>query len=151
VSTPTLTDADLVERYAPLTVDKDTADFYRGWAERELRIRHCTECGHTWLPFRPICPRCWSFAVDHVVVQGDGTVHLMMLLHQGPPAPGVDYTTGPYPVATVEFADHPGVRLTATIVDARPEDLVVGRAVSLTWFERNGMPHPAFRPTEVTR
>ena len=142
-----LTDPDLVAAYPSLTVDRDTAEYYRGWAQRELRVRHCTECGHTWLPFRPVCPRCWSFAVDHVAVRGDGTIHLLMLLHQGPAASGVDYTLGPWPVATVEFADHPGVRVTTTIVDAEPHDLAVGQPVTLTWFERDGMPHPAFRPT----
>lgn len=147
--TTTLTDPELVAAYAPLTVDRDTADFYRGWAERELRLRHCPACGHVWLPFRPLCPRCWSFAPDHVVAGGDGTIHLMMLLHQGPAAPDVDYAAGPHPVATVELADHPGVRITTTVVDAGPDDLVVGRSVTLTWIERNGMPVPAFRPTEV--
>jgi len=145
-----MSDLDLVTAYAPLSVDRDNADLYRGWLARELRVRHCRGCDHTFLPFRPVCPQCWSFDVDHRIVAGTGTIHLMMLLHQGPAAPGVDYTAGPYPVAVVELDERPGLRITATILDATPADLVIGRRVALTWFERNGAPLPAFRP-EVAR
>lgn len=142
-----MSDADLVAAYAPLTVDRDTADFYRGWLGRELRAPRCADCGHRFLPVRPMCPRCWSWSVHLVPVRGRGTIHLLMLLHQGPPAPGVDYSSGAYPVATVELEDQAGLRFTSTVVDADPATLAVGQPVEVTWIERNGVPFPAFRPS----
>ena len=143
-----LSDGALVEAYAPLVVDRDTADFYRGWLAHELRASHCTACGHDFLPPRPVCPRCWSAAVESVAVSGRGTIFLCILLHQGPPAPGVDYGAGPYPVVTVELAERPGLRFTSTVVGADPATLVVGQAVELAWIDRNGVPFPAFRVVE---
>jgi len=143
--TADLSDLELVEAYAPLVVDGDTADFYRGWLARELRVARCADCGHRFLPIRPVCPRCWSADVGTVPVSGRGTIFLCMLLHQGPPAPGVDYASGPYPVVTVELEEQAGLRFTSTVVDAVAADLAVGQAVTLDWIERNGVPFPAFR------
>jgi len=138
-------DLELVEAYAPLVVDRDTADFYRGWLARELRAPRCQACGHRFLPPRPVCPRCWSTDVPLETVSGRGTIFLCMLLHQGPPAPGVEYAQGPYPVVTVELEEQVGLRFTSTVVGTPPGDLAVGQAVTLGWIDRNGVPFPAFR------
>jgi hypothetical protein len=68
-----------------------------------------------------------------------------MALHQGPPAPGVDYAQGPYPVVTVELDEQPGLRFTSTVVGAPIDELVIGRRVVLGWIERNQVPFPVFR------
>ena len=81
---------------------------------------------------------------------GRGTVHLLMLLHQGPPAPGVDYSAGPHPVATVELVEQPALRLTSTVVDCATDEIAIGMPVELTWIERDGVPFPAFRPASAT-
>jgi uncharacterized OB-fold protein len=147
MTTAELSDAELVDAYAPLVVDRDTGSFYRGWLARELRVSECAACGHRFLPPRPVCPRCWSTDVRGVAVSGRGTIFLLLLLHQGPPAPGVDYAAGPYSVATVELEERTGLRFTTTVVDADARALALGQPVELTWIERNGMPFPAFRPT----
>lgn len=147
--TADLTDLELVEAYAPLVVDRDTADFYRGWLARELRVARCDACGHRFLPPRPVCPRCWSQDVGAEMVSGRGTIFLCLLLHQGPPAPGVDYARGPHPVVTVELDEQPGLRFTSTVVGSAPADLAVGQPVVLDWIERAGMPFPVFRRTAL--
>jgi uncharacterized OB-fold protein len=141
-----LSDADLVAGYAPLTVDRDTAAFYRGWLDKELRMNRCDDCGRWHHPPRAMCPRCWSWNVTPTAVSGRGTIYLLILLHQGPPAEGVDYSAGPYPVAAVDLEEQPGLRFTTTIVGAPPESLAVGQAVELAWRERNGLPFPVFQP-----
>src|SRR5262245_29928498 len=105
-----LSDAELVQRFAPTQVDRDQRDFYRGWLDHELRMNRCDECGRWHHPARPMCPTCWSFSVSATPVSGRGTIHLVMWLHQGPSAPGVDYTAGPYPVVTVELAEQAALR-----------------------------------------
>lgn len=143
--TADLGDLELVEAYAPLVVDRDTADLYRGWLARELRVARCDACGHRFLPPRPVCPQCWSEDVGTVAVSGRGTIHLCVLLHQGPPAPGVDYARGPHPVVTVELDEQPGLRCTSTVVGTPAADLAIGQRVALDWIERGGVPFPVFR------
>ena len=144
--TTALTDAELVERFSYLTVDRDRAEFHRGWLEHELRINRCADCGHWHQPPRPMCPRCWSWNVVATPVSGRGRVHLLMLLHQGPPAPGVDYSAGPYPVVTVELEEQPSLRYTSTIVNCDPDDIRLDMPVRLTWIDRHGAPFPVFEP-----
>jgi hypothetical protein len=96
-----------------------------------------------------MCPACWSWNVEPTAVRGTGTIHLLILLHQGPPAPGIDYAAGPYPVAAVELDEPPGLRITTTIVGAPPQELAIGQPVELTWIERKGLPFPAFRRTDA--
>lgn len=139
-------DGDLVERLSHLPVDHDTAEHYRGYLRRELVVNRCADCGRRHHPMRPMCPACWSWNVAPTPVSGRGTVHLVTLLHQGPPADGVDYARGPYPVVTVELEEQPGLRFTSTIVGCAPHDVRIGMPVELAWIERNGSPFPAFRP-----
>lgn len=128
------TDAELVARLAHLPVERDTAAHYRGYLRRELVLNRCTDCGRWHHPMRPMCPACWSWNVAPTPVSGRGTVHLVMLLHQGDAAP--------HPVVTVELAEQKGLRFSGTIVGSEPR---IGMPVELTWIERNGGPYPAFR------
>jgi uncharacterized OB-fold protein len=141
-----ISDADLVKRFSYQQVDRDNRDFYRGWLAHELRMNRCTDCGRWHHPPRPMCPACWSWNVAPTPVSGRGTVHLLMQLHQGPPAPGVDYSKGPYPVVTVELEEQPALRYTSTVVNCDPSDIAIGMPVQLTWIERHGAPFPVFEP-----
>lgn len=144
-----VTDDELVERFAGYPIDRDSAAFYRGWLAHELRMNRCRACGRWHHPPRPICPRCWSPDVVASPVSGRGTVHLLIRLHQGPPAPGVDYAAGPHPVAVVELEEQPALRFTSTVVDCAVDDVHIGMPVELTWIDRAGVPFPAFRPAST--
>jgi uncharacterized OB-fold protein len=146
-----LSDVELVERLKHVPVERDSADFYRGWLERELRLNRCDDCGRWHHPPRPMCPSCWSWHVTATPVSGHGTVHLLIKLHQGPPASGVDYTAGPYPVATIELEEQQGLRYTSTIVDGPVDELAIGMPVELDWIDRDGAPFPVFRPAATER
>ncbi len=74
-------------------------------------------------------------------VSGRGTVHLLTFLHQGPPAPGVDYAGG-FPLAAIELAEQPGLRVEATVLDCPRDQLRVGLEVELTWMDRTERPGP---------
>jgi uncharacterized OB-fold protein len=140
-----LSDADLVARLPHVHVEHHDAPHHRGWFDRRLLINRCGACGTWHHPPRPMCPACWSWDVEPTPVSGSGTVHLAMLLHQGPPAPDVDYSKGPHPVVTVDLDDAPGVRYTSTVVGVDPSEVVIGLAVELDWIERHGAPFPVFR------
>ena len=142
-------DADLVERLAHLPVERDTAEHYRGYLRHELVMNRCRDCAQWYHPMRPLCPACWSWNVVPTAVSGRGTVHLFILLHQGPPADGVDYSDAPHPVVTVELEEQTALRFTSTMVGCALSDIRIGMSVEVTWIDRHGSPYPAFRPAIV--
>lgn len=143
------TDAELLERFAAHTVTRDSAAHFRGRLDHELLINRCAECAAWHHPPKPVCPSCWSSSIVPTEVSGTGTIHLLIFLHQGPPAPGVDYGT-PYPVAAVELDEQPGLRFTGTVVGSPNEDIAIGCRVQLDWIDRVGEPVPVFRLTDHT-
>lgn len=138
-------DAEVFERFPDVRLDHLNKQYYGGLLRRELLAGRCRACGRWHTPLRPICPSCWSAGVSAVPVSGRGTVHLVTFLHQGPSAPGVDYAGG-FPLAAIELAEQPGLRVQATVVDCPRDRLRIGLKVELTWIDRDGAPWPAFRP-----
>ena len=112
-----VSDAALVERFPWVRISHDNKHLFRGWLDRQLLISRCRDCRHFHHPPKPICPECWSWRVEPTPVSGRGVIHLAMFLHQGAPAPGVDYEKAPHPVVTVELEEQPGLRFTSTVVD----------------------------------
>jgi uncharacterized OB-fold protein len=139
-----LSDEQLLDRFPGARIDYDNKAFYRGLLDRQLLIDRCGDCGHWFHPPRPICPKCWSRDIRPTPVSGRGHIHLLILLHQGPPAPGVNYAN-PHPVATIELIEQAGLRFTSTIVGSPNADLAIGQAVELCWIDRGANPVPAFR------
>ena len=141
--TEAIRDRELLATFRGHGVDRESAAHFRGRLERRLLINRCDNCGHFEHPALPVCPVCWSRDLTATEVSGNGTIHLVMFLHQGPRATGVTYEN-PHPVVTVELDEQPGLRLTATTVGVERDDIVIGRRVRLTWFDRDGTPTPAF-------
>ena len=139
-------DAALVERFPNFQIDHDSKHLFRGWLEKRLLINRCDACSRFHHPPKPVCPSCWSTELTPTQVSGRGEIFLTMLLHQGPPAPDVDYAKGPHPVVSVELEEQAGLRFTSTVVDCPLEDVKIGLPVELTWIDRNGAPFPVFRP-----
>jgi uncharacterized protein len=139
-------DATVLERYPTIRLDHLNKHVYAGYLAHRLVLGRCSACGRWHSPLRPRCPECWSESVVPTAVSGRGTVHLLTLLHQGPPTPGVDYST-PWPLAAVELEEQPGLRVVGTLVDCPPEQRRIGVPVELTWITRDGAPWPAFRPS----
>ncbi|MDG2026946.1 MAG: zinc ribbon domain-containing protein [Acidimicrobiales bacterium] len=138
-------DAELIGLFAGHGIDRDSAAHFRGRLERRLVIHRCDDCAHWHHPPRPMCPACWSWNITPTEVSGRGTIHLLMTLHQGVPAPGVDYAAG-HPVLTVELDEQSALRFTATATPDFPADqLEIGTRVELDWIDRDGTPTPAFR------
>ena len=144
-----ISDAELLDSFPDVVISHDDKEFYRGWLSRRLVLPRCRECGSWQGTRRPVCAECWSLDIDHQPVSGGGTVHLLIWLHQGPPAPDVDYAS-PHPVATVELDEQAGLRYTSTILDVHEGDVHIGDRVELAWIERYGAPFPVFRKVAGT-
>jgi uncharacterized OB-fold protein len=143
-STAEVTDEQLLERWKGVHLDHVNKGFWRGLLSQELRLNRCSDCGHWHHRPKPVCPQCWSKNVVATPVSGAGTIHLLILLYQGPPVEGVDYSTR-HPVVVVELDEQEGLRFTSTVVDSDVDELAIGQRVELTWIERSSRPHPVFR------
>jgi uncharacterized OB-fold protein len=143
-------DEALVARFKGVALTRDSKPHFQGRLERRLLINRCQDCGAWRHPPAPICSTCWSDRVEPTEVSGRGVIHLLIFLHQGPAAEGVDYAT-PYPVATVELDEQPGLRFTSTVVGSPNEAIAIGRRVKLDWIDRDGAPLPVFRLAEADR
>ncbi len=141
-----ISDEALLALFAGHRIDRDHAAHYRARLEGRLVINRCRSCGRFHEPPRPMCPSCWECDIEPTEVSGRGTIHLLMRLHQGPPAEGVDYGDGGHPVVVVELAEQEGLRMTGTVVDFPDDDLEIGAEVELDWISRDGAPVIAFRP-----
>ena len=138
-----LSNDELVQRFPGEPITHDNAAHYRGRLRRELLVNRCDDCQLWHAPPKPVCPACWSWNITPTPVSGNGSIFMNVFLHQGPPAPGVDYAT-PYPVVTVELEEQVGLRFTATVAEADNDDIRIGKAVRLDWRERHGAPMPVF-------
>ncbi|MEV4061683.1 bifunctional MaoC family dehydratase N-terminal/OB-fold nucleic acid binding domain-containing protein [Nonomuraea dietziae] len=108
-------------------INQDTAFFWEGVKQGELRIQRCGDCGELRHPPGPLCPTCRSANRDHVVASGLGTLY-SFVVHHHPPVPGRET---PFVVAVVELPE--GVRIVGNIVDCPVEDVGIGMELRVTY------------------
>jgi hypothetical protein len=122
-------------------IGPDTAFFWEGVREGELRVQRCAECGELRHPPGPMCPHCHSTKRDHVTARGRGVVH-SYVVHHHPPVPGL---RPPYAVVLVELDE--GVRMVGNLLGCPPGDAYVGMPVELE-FQRmdDELTLPQWRP-----
>jgi uncharacterized OB-fold protein len=114
----------LAERPYPVP-DRDTAPFWEGVRNGELRIQRCSACNrHVFYP-RAICPHCMADALAWVTASGRGTVYSFTVVHR---TSDEFRAEAPFPVGLVELEE--GVRLMARLDVAEP---VVGLPVQVAF------------------
>jgi uncharacterized OB-fold protein len=128
----------------PLPVpDPDSEPYWRAVREHRLEIQRCAACGTFRFYPRGVCPACLAETATWVPVAGAGTIYSYTVVHQNR-MPGFKDEL-PYVLAVIELAE--GVRMTANIVECRPEDVRIGLPVEVVF--RDATPEvslPVFRP-----
>ena len=71
-------------------VTQDTAFFWEGLQQGELRIQRCTACRMLRHPPGPMCPGCHSLDWDFVRSAGRGEIHSFVVAEH-PPIPPFEY------------------------------------------------------------
>ena len=104
--------------------DPDSAPYWEGIAQGELRYQRCGACSAAIFYPRSICPACGTPEPAWQVSAGDGTVYACTVVHRAPPAHADD---APYVVALIDLAE--GFRMMSRVVDCAPERVAVGQAV----------------------
>lgn len=128
----------------------ESAAFWAGGEQGELRVMRCRACGHFFHPPAPVCFRCRSRDVAPEATSGRGHVAAFTINRQ-PWLPGLP---PPYVVAMIELDEDRDVRVTSNVVDVEPSELRVGLPVEV-FFEEWGQGEdrvwiPLFRPLTDT-
>ncbi len=83
----------------------ETKPFWEGCAVDELRLQHCSDCGHVQFPPRKLCSACFSENVEWRVASGRGTIRSWSLVTL-PGAPGFEAEV-PYISALIRLEEGP--------------------------------------------
>ena len=116
--------------------------FWTSGADGVLRFQYCGGCDRYLHPPGVVCSRCGG--VPEVRdVSGRATVVGVTVNYQ-PWLPDMEV---PYVIGLVAIDEDPLVRLTTLIVDAEPDDVVIGLPVSVRFDQHKDVWLPVFAPT----
>lgn len=116
-------------------IDESTP-YWDALAVGELRIQRCGACGIYRFPPTRYCQRCGSAAVDWVGAGGSGRLYSWVVTHRAPGPDVVEWL--PFTVVAVRLDEQDDLVMTGLLVDAVPEDLVPGMAMTLEMVRRGG-------------
>jgi uncharacterized OB-fold protein len=119
----------------------ETAHFWQGTSEGELRLQRCRACDRAYFPPQPFCPHCASDDVEVVRASGNGTLHSYVINHRA--APGF---TAPYVIAVVELDEGPRLLTNLVEVEADPDALPLDLPVEVVFETVGDAALPIFRP-----
>jgi uncharacterized OB-fold protein len=107
----------------PPRVTEFTATFWNGLRESRFQTTKCLACEHLTFPPKPICPNCWSSAVQWIELRGTGVLRSYTEVCA---APSMFAAEAPYVLGLVDLDE--GVRCLSRIDaawdDLRPDDHV---------------------------
>lgn len=126
----------------------ETAPFWEGCKNRELRVQRCSSCGAYRFPPQVMCRHCNSIESHWEKVGGKGTVYSFTIPSRTSPgelpAKGFEY---PFAVVLVELADAGGVRIPGNLVDCPLEEIKIGMQVEVLFDDvTDTVTLPKFRP-----
>ena len=97
----------------------ETAHFWEGCREGELRLQRCRACAKAYFPPRPFCPHCASREVEVFAASGKASLYSYVINHR----PRPDVGTEPHSIAVVELAEGPRMMTNVVNCPQTPEAL----------------------------
>ncbi|MHB8576989.1 MAG: Zn-ribbon domain-containing OB-fold protein [Dehalococcoidia bacterium] len=127
----------------------ESAPYWEGCRQHELRIQFCTECQKHFFYPRIFCPTCLSDAIEWRTVSGKGK--LLTYVISARPAPGFENET-PYAIAIVQLDEGPHMMTNIVNTEIKPENLPAGMAVEVVFEDINEtVSLPKFQPVGAGR
>lgn len=117
-----------------------TDPFLDACRQGRLLAAECRDCLHLFLPFGPVCPRCWSIDIGQRQLSGAGEVASFTIYRQ---SYHKDFPA-PYVLALIALAEGP--RMISNLIDCAPETLGIGMPVSVRFVPRGDLVLPLFSP-----
>jgi uncharacterized protein len=129
--------------YPQPQADRDNAGFLEAWRQGHLLLQACGDCGRSFFYPRPLCPHCWSDALDWKQVPGRGEVVSFALIHR----PNHSSFFEEVPIILAEIRLVEGVTFLARVVSAAPDSMRIAMPVRLVSKpEASRYPLPTFQP-----
>jgi uncharacterized OB-fold protein len=122
---------------------KETAEFWAGCKQHELRLQRCASCGRYQFPPQSFCRHCSGDKLSWVVSSGRGKVLSYTVVHWSPnPAYAAD---APYSLALIQLDEGP--RMLTNIVGYSPGEVRIGMEVTVTFQQCSpDIMLPKFKP-----
>lgn len=122
----------------------ETAPFWQGCKQHELRIQFCTDCQTYFFYPRIFCPTCLSDTTEWRTVSGKGT--LLTYALSARPAPGFENEL-PYAIAIVQLDEGPHLMTNIVNTEITPQNLKAGMPVEVVFEDVNEtISLPKFQP-----
>jgi len=124
-------------------ITPESAPFWEAAAEGQLLLSECNDCGLVYYYPRAHCPDCFSADVGWLEASGDGEVFSHTRVSSIANWPEEDL---PLTMTYVELDEGP--RMLTNLVNVDYEDVEIGMAVQVTFFEteREDLAIPRFEP-----
>ena len=127
-----------------ISASPSTEPFWEAAAQHRLVVPRCTACGTFRLPPSPFCFACRAQDVEWVEHDGHGTIYSFTVVRHAVIQAVRDAL--PFVAAVVELPHTNGCRLIGDVVDCAPDEVRIGSAVTLDWYDvREGTAVPVFR------
>ena len=118
--------------------DRDSAPFWEGQSNHELKFQRCSKCQYVRYPIGPLCPECRSFESEWITSSGHGTIYSYTVVrHQTHPAFDVPYT-----IVLAQLEEGP--RLIAQLRAPDDTAIEIGAPVRVEWEELPEQDLPVF-------
>lgn len=125
------------------TPTPETAPFWAGCAAGELRLQHCTSCGHVQYPPRKLCSGCFGQDVEWRQASGRGRIRSWSTV-VAPGAPGFEAEV---PFVSVLIRLDEGPTMLSVLRDCDVADIDFDQPVEVVFEQRsNEIFVPYFRP-----
>ena len=113
----------------------DNHPYWDAADNHELAIQCCGDCQKAIHPPGPACPHCGSPKIEWINYGSDitGEIYSYVMTYV-PMLPGFQHDL-PTIIAQVSVDQVPGIQITANIINAKPEDIAIGKAVKMTWLD----------------
>lgn len=124
-------------------VNSETAPYWEGCREGELRLQRCAACAGLQFYPRLLCSHCGARDLTWVAASGNGRVRSFTIVRR---AVSAAYEQDvPYVVALIELQEGP--TMMSNVVGCDPEAVAIGMPVRVT-FERwtDEISMPLFQP-----
>lgn len=116
------------ERHWPRALPDPNPEFAFYWEalrRHEIQLLRCAAC-RWWVHYpTAACPHCHGTALMPEAITGRGHIYSFSVAHRAF-GPGIE---PPYAVALIEIEEQPGVRILSNLIDCKPNDIEIGRAV----------------------
>ncbi|WP_431027384.1 Zn-ribbon domain-containing OB-fold protein [Lysinibacillus sp. LZ02] len=113
----------------------DNQPYWDAADNHELAIQCCGDCQQVIHPPGPACPHCGSPTLEWIHYGSDitGEIYSFVMTYV-PMLPGFQHDL-PTIIAQVAVDQVEGIQITANIINAKPEDIAIGKAVKMTWID----------------